>query len=426
MAVWNPGPPPWTSANRRCNRHCPVAPNILEWIFIRTNTPAAAEPPASDPKPSRSAAADELVNWTEAGVRMAARWRSANGRPAPARVEVVSDSLTADDAYRMASQGIAMLWHGDFHNARQILNAMDRRISAGKKTAGTPAEKFYRHRQSASHRARILGLLLIPLHPGPAVPLRRAPDIREAAAEAYGDIGEASVVSLHELVGAIGAHEWRRTGVYVDALQGRIHPHYGTFLPTRSEYVDLVAAAALPSDTLAFDVGTGTGVLAAVLARRGVRRVIATDNEPRAIACAAENFRNLGVQDRAEAVLTDMFPPGRAPLIACNPPWIPATPHSSLDSAVYDPGSRMLFRFLNELPGHLEPGGEGWLVLSDLAEHLGLRSRADLLAAITAAGLKVAERLDTKPTHPKASDRDDPLFEARSAEVTSLWRLVHR
>jgi len=368
-----------------------------------------------------------VVTWAEAGESMTARWRSANGRPAPTRIEVVSDSLTADDANRMASQGIAMLWHGDFHNARQILNALDRRIGAGKKeTAATPADKFYRHRQSRSHRARVLGLLLIPLDPGLVVPLRRAPDIRQAAAEAYGDIGEPSVVSLHELVGAIGAHEWRRNGVYVDALQGRIHPHYGTFFPTRSEYVDLVAAAALPSDTLAFDVGTGTGVLAAVLARRGVHRVVATDNEPRAIACAAENFRNLGVRDRAEAVLTDMFPPGRAPLIVCNPPWIPATPHSSLDSAVYDPGSRMLFRFLNGLSDHLEPGGEGWLVLSDLAEHLGLRSREDLLATIEAAGLKVMERLDTKPTHPKASDRDDPLFEARAAEVTSLWRLVPR
>jgi methylase of polypeptide subunit release factors len=258
------------------------------------------------------------------------------------------------------------------------------------------------------------------------VPLRRSPDIQAAAAEAYGEISEPSVVSLHELVGAIGAHEWRRNGVYVEALQGRIHPHYGTFFPTRSEYVDLLAAAALPSTELAFDVGTGTGVLAAVLARRGVQRVVATDNEPRAIACAAENFRNLGVQDHAEAVLTDMFPAGRAPLIVCNPPWIPATPHSSLDSAVYDPGSRMLFRFLNELPDHLEPGGEGWLILSDLAEHLGLRSRDQLLAAIEAAGLKVKERFDTKPTHPKASDRDDPLFEARAAEVTSLWRLAPR
>ncbi|MDN4642632.1 N5-glutamine methyltransferase family protein [Arthrobacter sp. PsM3] len=367
------------------------------------------------------------MTWAEAGHSRTAQWRSANGRPAPARVEVVTDSLTADEANRMASQGIAMLWQGDFHNARQILNALDRRVGTGKKKAAdTPADEFYRHRQSRSHRARILGLLLIPLDPGPVVPLRRSPDIQEAAGEAYGDISEPSVVSLHELVGAIGAHEWRRNGVYVDALQERIHPHYGTFFPTRSEYVGLLAAAPLPSDVLAFDVGTGTGVLAAVLARRGVHRVVATDNEPRAVACAVENFLNLGVQDRAEAVLTDMFPAGRAPLIVCNPPWIPATPHSSLDNAVYDPGSRMLFRFLNELSDHLEPGGEGWLILSDLAEHLGLRSRDQLVGAIEAAGLKVLDRLDTKPTHPKASDRNDPLFAARAAEVTSLWRLATR
>jgi SAM-dependent methyltransferase len=380
-------------------------------------------------KPPQATAAEEpaVVTWAEAGHSRTARWRSANGRPAPSRVEAVTDSLTADDANRMASQGIAMLWQGDFHNARQILNALDRRVGSGKKkTADSPADEFYRHRQSRSHRARVLGLLLVPLDPGPVVPLRRSPDIQAAAEEAYGDISEPSVVSLHELVGAIGAHEWRKNGVWVDALQDRIHPHYGTFFPTRSEYVDLVAAAPLPSEKLAFDVGTGTGVLAAVLARRGVHRVVATDTEPRAIACAVENFRNLGVQDRAEAVLTDMFPPGRAPLIVCNPPWIPATPHSSLDNAVYDPGSRMLFRFLNELSDHLEPGGEGWLVLSDLAEHLGLRSRDQLLGAIEAAGLKVLERFDTRPTHPKASDRNDPLFEARAAEVTSLWRLATR
>ena len=389
--------------------------------------PLAIPTPSRTPPQAAAVDAPAVVTWAEGGHSRSARWRSANGRPAPARVEVVNDSLTADDANRMASQGTAMLWQGDFHNARQILNALDRRVGSGKKKAAhTPADEFYRHRQSRSHRARILGLLLIPLDPGPVVPLRRSPDIRQAAEEAYGDISEPSVVSLHELVGAIGAHEWRKNGVHVEALQGRIHPHYGTFFPTRSEYVDLVAAAPLPSDRLAFDVGTGTGVLAAVLARRGVHRVVATDNEPRAIACAGENFRNLGVQDRAEAVLTDMFPPGRAPLIVCNPPWIPATPHSSLDNAVYDPGSRMLFRFLNELSDHLEPGGEGWLVLSDLAEHLGLRSRDDLLGAIEAAGLQVLERSDTRPTHPKASDRNDPLFQARSAEVTSLWRLVPR
>ena len=52
----------------------------------------------------------------------------------------------------------------------------------------------------------------------------------------------------------------------------------------RGEYLDLVAKAPLPSRELAFDIGTGTGVLAAILARRGVKRVVATDLDPRALA----------------------------------------------------------------------------------------------------------------------------------------------
>jgi methylase of polypeptide subunit release factors len=33
----------------------------------------------------------------------------------------------------------------------------------------------------------------------------------------------------------------------------------------------------LPSTELAFDIGTGTGVVSALLAKRGVRKIIATD-----------------------------------------------------------------------------------------------------------------------------------------------------
>jgi hypothetical protein len=103
---------------------------------------------------------------------------------------------------------------------------------------------------------------------------------------------------------------------------------------------------------------------------------------------------------------------------------VPAKPSSAIEHAVYDPDSRMLRGFLAGLAAHLEAGGEGWLILSDLAEHLGLRTRAELLGWIEAAGLRVAGREDIRPRHPKASDVDDPLHAARAAEVTSLWRLV--
>ena len=272
-------------------------------------------------------------------------------------------------------------------------------------------------------RAHTLGMLVLPFEADYAVPLRRAPDVRQACAEAYGVGTHAFVGSLRELLGVIGAHEWRKKGVKVPALDARIHPHYGVFAPIRGEYVGLVAGAVLPADSLAFDIGTGTGVLAAVLARRGVKRIVGTDSDPRALACARDNLERLGLLGHVELVQQDFFPSGRAPLVVCNPPWIPALPSSSLENAIFDPESRMLRGFLRGLADHLEPAGEGWLILSDLAEHLGLRSRAELLGMIDAAGLKVLDRKDVRPEHPKARDEGDPLHAARSAEVTSLWRL---
>ncbi|HWT36896.1 MAG TPA: methyltransferase, partial [Paraburkholderia sp.] len=113
-------------------------------------------------------------------------------------------------------------------------------------------------------------------------------------------------------------------------------------------------------------------------------------------------------------------------LVVCNPPWLPARPASPIENAVYDYESRMLLGFLNGLSDHLEPGGEGWLILSDFAEHLGMRTHDWLLAAIDSAGLRIAGREDIKPRHPKATDASDPLHAARVAEITSLWRLKAR
>ncbi|MBW1603037.1 class I SAM-dependent methyltransferase [Streptomyces sp. JJ66] len=366
-------------------------------------------------------------------------WRSESGAPVPRRVVDADDALRADDAFRRVCEGTALLWRGDYHGARQLLTALARRAdrtprrrTGQPEPAPTPYDAFHRHRQAQGRRARLLGMLLVPLTPDPdgwTVPLRRAPDVRAACAEAYGppDADAAPcAVALRELLGVLGAHEWRRKGVPIPALGGdRVHPHYGVFSPVRGEYVDLVARAPLPADrSRAQDVGTGTGVLAAVLARRGVARVLATDQDPRALACARENAARLGLADRVEIVAADLFAPTRVPLAVCNPPWLPAKPTSPVEAAVYDPGSCMLRGFLTGLPGALTDGGEGWLILSDLAEHLGLRPRAELLDLLDAAGLTVLDRLDARPAHPKATDPADPLHAARAAEVTSLWRLA--
>jgi methylase of polypeptide subunit release factors len=386
------------------------------------------------------------IRWTEEGIEHRARWRSERGAPPPRSVTVADDTMSADTAYGLACQGVALLWRGDFQNARQMLTALatraDRRprraVKAGAggrkaEAAEVPpvrpsAEVFNLQRQARSQRARTLGMLLIPLEAGHVIPLRRAPDLGRACTEAWGPADGPSVVSMRELLGVNGAHEWRSNGIEVPAIGARIHPHYGVFAPTRAEYVELVARAPLPRAAAAlgtaFDVGTGTGVLAAVLAKRGLARVVATDLDARALACARDNVARLGLGERVEVVQADLFPDGRAELVVCNPPWVPARPSSPLEHGVYDADGRMLKGFLAGLAAHLAPGGEGWLILSDLAEHLGLRTRDALLAAIEAGGLKVLDRIDVKPAHKRAFDATDPLHAARSREKTSLWRLA--
>jgi SAM-dependent methyltransferase len=389
------------------------------------------------------------VHWSESDAPRSAQWRSERGAAPPKRVVLADDTTTADDAYHLACAGTALLWRGDFHNARQLLQAMARRVDKpparkSRKVAGAPRvalapiDAFNQHRQAQAQRARVLGMVLIPFNADYSIPLRRAPDARTACAEAWGELktGDHSVASLRDLLGMVSAHEWRKKGVEIaalgDAPHNRIHPHYGVFSPVRGEYIQLVATAPLPrtppgnppAPLVAFDIGTGTGVLSAVLARRGVAQVVATDTDARALECAKANLKQLGVADQVQLVKADLFPEGRASLVVCNPPWLPARPSSPIEHAVYDEGSRMLLGYLAGLAAHLLPGGEGWLILSDLAEHLGLRTRAELLDAFARNGLKVLGRIGAKPLHPKAADASDPLHAARAAEVTSLWRLA--
>ena len=363
-------------------------------------------------------------------------WRTGSSLPKPRRIEIADDTMPADTAFRHISEGASLLWRGDFQNARQLLLALGRRLDKKSRrkpsaAAGFP-HAFHLFRQSQAQRARMLASLLIELDEHWHCSLRRAPDWRAACSESWGTVAVQAgartvLVPLRDLLGVVGAHEWRKKGVEIAALDGaRIHAHYGVFSPVRGEYLDLVMRAPLPAAGVsqAWDIGTGTGVLAAVLLKRGVKSVVATDMSERALACAGENLQRLGQAAKVELQRTDLFPQGQAGLIVCNPPWLPGKAASLLDQAIYDEDSRMLRGFLQGLAMHLLPGGEGWLVISDLAEHLKLRSREELLAWIASAGLKVLGREDIRPHHGKVQDQTDPLHAARAAEVTSLWRLA--
>lgn len=353
-------------------------------------------------------------------------WRSESQAPPPRKLSRVDDRLTANAAIARVRRGEHLLYEGDWRNARQLLTAMGRR--ANRRREGkplSPLETFRAERLARLREHETLSRVLVRLDEKyRLVALKHAPEVAEICEDVWGEATGPTLVPLKALVGMIGAGEWKKRGLAVRGLKGKLHPAYGVFLPTRTEYVDLLLRAPAPTGKRVFDIGTGSGVLSFLLLERGAASAVGTDLDPRSVACANENAVRLGFKGRFEALERDMYPDGRAELVVANPPWIPEPWKNRLDRAVYDEGHAFLLAFLAGLQSHLERGGEGWLLMSNLAELIGLRPEGFLEEQFAAAGLRVNWTLKTQAHHKKASDEEEPLHAARAKEVTTLYCLV--
>ena len=355
-------------------------------------------------------------------------WRNESTQKPPKQAVYIQEAGAAE-ILKNAHAQTATVWTGDFHNAKQVLAAMKKRIrrsSEKKKDASADIQTaFHAHRMKQAQQSRLLNMLAVEIQPNFQLDNARAPDIYAALYDVYDTPNDKPfLLPLNQLLGFIGAHEWHKKGIDIPQLGGKIHVPFGVFSPLRGEYLDLIAQAPLnPNIQTAFDIGTGSGVIAAILAKRGIPDITATDTNPKAIACATANLARLGLDKQVAVQAIDLFPEGCADLIVCNPPWLPAKPTSAVETALYDPDNAMLTAFLNGVRQHLNPQGEAWLIISDLAEHLHLRDRDFLEQCFQTTSLEVVDILKTKPRHRKAADESDPLAFARNQETTYLYRL---
>jgi release factor glutamine methyltransferase len=201
----------------------------------------------------------------------------------------------------------------------------------------------------------------------------------ELLAWAAGDVGLLESLVGRRLTGEPLA--WITGSVSFCGLEIRVDP--GVYVP-RGQSVPLARRALerFPTDGVAIDLCTGTGAIAKTLATgRPGARVVASDVDERAVACAAVN----GV----EVYCGDLFTPLPHPLEGCADvvvgvvpyvptPVLPLLPRDTL--AFESPlsynggrdGTEILRRVLTDSPGFLQRGGALLLELGgEQAEALG-------------------------------------------------------
>lgn len=332
---------------------------------------------------------------------------------------------SADHIIKLAHQRIATVWQGDYHNAKTVLSAIKKRIRKSPKLVDNSASTFHLYRLTQAQHSQIINMLLVQIEADYSLNLPRAPNIQAALTDVYGTPnGESFLLPLNQLLGFIGAHEWHKKGVWLPELNTKIHVPFGVFSPLRGEYLSLMMQALLPENCQsAQDIGTGSGVLATILAQRGIAKIIATDNNPRAIACAQRNITSLNLTHQIQIIECDLFANEVVDLIVCNPPWLPAKPTSAIETALYDPNHTMLKTVLARAAHYLQPNGQLWLIMSDLAEYLGLREKNLLNQWFAQNNWQIVQKHSIQATHKKAQNIHDPLSFARNHETTFLFCL---
>lgn len=133
-------------------------------------------------------------------------------------------------------------------------------------------------------------------------------------------------------------------------------------------FVGTFTNAHIPPAATVLELGTGSGIGAAMAARIA-RRVVAVDINPAAVRCARINMLLNQVEERVEVREGDLFEPvngERFDVVLFNPPYFRGEAHSMRDRAFHS--LSVAGRFAASLAEHLTPGGIALLVLSSIGD----------------------------------------------------------
>ena len=152
--------------------------------------------------------------------------------------------------------------------------------------------------------------------------------------------------------------------VYYD-LRLKLHPQ--VYEPAEDTFL-LAENLAVKEGDVALDVGTGTGLIALLMARKA-SYVLGVDLNPVAVELARENALLNGIKN-VEFRLSDLFEnvSGKFDVITFNAPYLPGEPEEPIDLALVGgkTGREVLDRFITGAQDYLKPGGTVQIVQSSI------------------------------------------------------------
>ena len=133
--------------------------------------------------------------------------------------------------------------------------------------------------------------------------------------------------------------------------------------------IDALDHVGISPDELVLDMGTGSGILAIMSAKKGAR-VVAIDINGEATKCAKMNAKNHGVD--IEVICSDLFSCLKEQrifdLIIFNIPYLNIKPRDTFDLSICDYRKEMLRRFLDESHKYLKDDGKILMTYSSVSD----------------------------------------------------------
>ena len=153
--------------------------------------------------------------------------------------------------------------------------------------------------------------------------------------------------------------------LYYEGLKIKLHPQ--VYEPAEDTFL-LARNLKIKEGDIALDVGTGTGIIALLMARKA-RFVLGVDVNPIAVELAKENAKINGITN-VQFKLSNLFEnvTGKFDIITFNAPYLPGEPEEPIDLALVGgkTGREVLDSFLEQFDNYLHEKGVVQIVQSSI------------------------------------------------------------